>query len=145
MHSFFSFHIAIQLAKLSGFSPIITTASLHNQDLLLSLGATHVIDRKLPNAVLVERVRQLTTAPLTYIFDAVSVEDTQQPAYSLLAPGGTLVVVHPPLVGGDDDGSGKKVLFVIGTFNPPPNRALGAKFAIALTTWLEKGEIKVRV
>ncbi|KAI9463862.1 chaperonin 10-like protein [Boletus coccyginus] len=133
---------AIQLAKLSGFSPIITTASLHNQELLLSLGATHVIDRKLSNAVLVERVRQLTTTPLTYIFDTVSVKSTQQAAYTLLAPGGTLVVDHPPQVGGDDDGSGKKVFFVIGSFHSPPNRALGAKFAITLTTWLEKGEIK---
>ncbi|KAI9463861.1 chaperonin 10-like protein [Boletus coccyginus] len=133
---------AIQLAKLSGFSPIITTASLHNQELLLSLGATHVIDRKLSNVVLVERVRQLTTTPLTYIFDAVSVEDTQQAAYTLLAPGGTLVVVLSPQVGGGDDGSGKKVLLVLGSFHPLPNRALGAKFAMALTEWLEKGDIK---
>ena len=95
--------------------------------------------------MLVERVRQLTTAPLTYIFDAVSVEDTQQAAYALLAPEGTLVVVLSPQVGGGDDGSGKKVLLVLGSFHPPPNRALGAKFAMALTAWLEKGDIKVRV
>ncbi|HEV7737525.1 MAG TPA: hypothetical protein VGO47_09170, partial [Chlamydiales bacterium] len=37
---------AIQLAKLSGFSPIATTASTHHTDYLKSLGATHVIDRK---------------------------------------------------------------------------------------------------
>ncbi|KAG6372052.1 chaperonin 10-like protein [Boletus reticuloceps] len=54
---------AIQLAKLSGFSPIITTASLHNEDLLLSLGATHILDRKLPNAALIKRVRELVVAP----------------------------------------------------------------------------------
>lgn len=135
---------AIQLAKLSGFSPIITTASLHNQDLLLSLGGTHVLDRKLSNTALIERVRQLVNRPLTYIFDAISVKDTQHAAYALLAPGGTLAVALAPLVGRDDDGSGKKVFFVIGSFHPSRNRALGAKFAFALTRWLEEGKIKVR-
>lgn len=143
-YRFSSFDTAIQLAKLSGFSPIITTASLHNQDLLLSLGATHILDRKLSKAALIQRVRKLVTIPLSYIFDAVSVKETQQAAYALLAPGGTLVVVSPLQVGGDDDASGKKVLFVIGSFHPPPNRALGAKFASALTRWLEEGKIKVR-
>ncbi|KAF8551071.1 medium-chain dehydrogenase/reductase like protein [Imleria badia] len=133
---------AIQLAGLSGFSPIITTASLHNQDMLLSLGATHVLGRNLSNAALIKRVRQLVCVPLAYIFDAVSVKETQQTAYTLLAPGGTLVVVSPPQVGEDDDGSRKNVFFVIGSFHPLPNRALGAKFAIALTRWLEEGKIK---
>jgi NADPH:quinone reductase-like Zn-dependent oxidoreductase len=136
---------AIQLAKLSGFSPIITTASLHNESLLLSLGATHVFDRRLSNAALIKRVRALVTVPVTYIFDAVAVKETQQAAYALLAPGGTLVVVEKPQVGGDDDGSQKKVFMVIGSFHPLPNRALGAKFAIAMTAWLEEGKIKVRV
>lgn len=138
--------LAIQLATLSGFSPIITTASLHNQDLLLSLGATHVLDRKLSNAALIKRVRQLVGAPLTYIFDAVSIKETQEAAYALLAPGGTLAVVSRPQVGGnDDDGSAKKVLMVVGSFQGPQYHALGSKFSIALTRWLEEGEIKVRV
>ncbi|KAG8218892.1 chaperonin 10-like protein [Butyriboletus roseoflavus] len=141
---------AIQLTRLSGFSPIITTASLHNQDLLRSLGATHVLDRKLTNAALIKRVRQLVAVPLTYIFDAVSIKETQEAAYALLAPGGTLAVVSRPQVGGDDDsddddGSEKKVLMVVGSFHEWPYRVLGAKFSIALTRWLEEGEIKVRV
>ncbi|KAG8218890.1 hypothetical protein J3R82DRAFT_4570 [Butyriboletus roseoflavus] len=136
---------SIQLTRLSGFSPIITTASLHNEGLLLSLGATHIFDRKLSNAALIKRVRQLVAVPLTYIFDAVSIEETQEAAYALLAPGGTLVIVLPPEVGGDEDRSGKNILPVLGSFHPPPNRALGAKFSIALTRWLEEGKIKVRV
>ncbi|EKM48207.1 uncharacterized protein PHACADRAFT_77921, partial [Phanerochaete carnosa HHB-10118-sp] len=39
---------AIQFAKLSGFSLIITTGSLHNEAYLKSLGVTHVIDRTAP-------------------------------------------------------------------------------------------------
>lgn len=56
------------------------------------------------------------------------------------------MVVEEPQVGGDDDdGSGKKVFMVIGSFHPLPNRALGARFAIAMTRWLAEGKIKVRV
>lgn len=138
-------HAAIQLAKLSGFSPIITTTSLHNQALLLSLGATHVLDRNLPNLTLVERIRQLVAEPPTYIFDAVSIKATQQAAYALLAPRGTLAVVSRPLVGLEDDGSGKRVFAVVGSFHPSPNRVLGAQFSSALTRWLEEGKIRVRV
>ena len=39
-------HIVIQLARLSGFSPIIVTASLSNEEYLKGLGATHVINYK---------------------------------------------------------------------------------------------------
>lgn len=133
--------IAIQLAKLSGFSPIITTASLHNKDILISLGATHVIGRQLSADSLREQVARITNAPITYIFDAVSFKETQQAAYSLLSPGGTLAVVTQPQVNGEE--GNKKVLMVIGSFHFPQNHALGAKFSIALTKWLAEGAIKV--
>ncbi|TBU47504.1 GroES-like protein [Dichomitus squalens] len=72
---------AIQLGKLSGFSPIITTASLKNAALLQSYGATHLIGG----------------AP-SFILDTVSLPETQAVAYGLLAPGGKLVVILPPSV-----------------------------------------------
>ncbi|KAG6378960.1 chaperonin 10-like protein [Boletus reticuloceps] len=125
---------------LSGFSPIITTASLHNKDFLISLGATHVLDRTIPVTALRDQIAQIPTVPLTYIFDAVSLEETQQTALSLLAPGGTLIVVTFPSVNGDQDN--KKVRVVIGTFHLPENHAVGVKFSIALTKWLEEGTIK---
>ena len=134
--------VAIQLAKLSGFSPIIMTASLRNKDLLTSLGATHVVDRTLSAVALKEQIGQITNVPITYIFDAVSLRETQRDAFSLLAPGGTLVIVTYPYVnGGEDD---KKVRFVVGSFHFPQNRALGGKFSTALTKWLAEGAIKVR-
>jgi len=40
-------YIVLQLAKISGFSPIITTASLTNEISLQQLGATHVLSRDL--------------------------------------------------------------------------------------------------
>ncbi|KAG8218891.1 chaperonin 10-like protein [Butyriboletus roseoflavus] len=131
---------AIQLAKLSGFSPIITTASLHNKDFLASLGATHVLDRKLSATALGEQVAQITNTPITYIFDAISLQDTQQAALSLLAPGGTLAVVDQPRVNGEE--GNRNVIMVIGFFDVPQNRALSAKISIALTKWLAEGVIK---
>lgn len=139
----FSWGTAIQLAKLSGFNPIITTASMENKDLLKSLGATHVLDRKLPAAILKEQAAHLAGKPIPYVFDAISIEETQQVAYDLLAPGGTLAVVTLKLAK-EDESSEKKILMVYGSFHVPENRALGVKFAAALTTWLAEGKIKVR-
>ncbi|CCO30218.1 Protein TOXD [Rhizoctonia solani AG-1 IB] len=37
---------AVQLARIAGFSPIVTTASVKHEDFLKSLGATHIFDRE---------------------------------------------------------------------------------------------------
>ncbi|KAG6811821.1 hypothetical protein H0H92_005680 [Tricholoma furcatifolium] len=50
----------LQLAKLSGFSPIVTTASLSNAKYLKSLGATHVIDRTIATSVQAEEIHSYT-------------------------------------------------------------------------------------
>ena len=133
--------IAIQLARLSGFSPLITTASAHNRNLLTSLGATHVLDRTLSSNALKEQVAQITDTPITYIFDAVSLKETQQAAFSLLAPGGTLAVVTEPHVKGGEEN--KQVFIVLGSFFVPQNRELGVKFAKELPLWLVREMIKV--
>ncbi|KZP22104.1 GroES-like protein [Athelia psychrophila] len=85
----------IQLAKLSGFSPIITTASPHNTTYLESLGATHVLDRHLDTAALKSEVARITQLPVKVIYDTVSEQDTQKLGYELLAENGTLVLVLP--------------------------------------------------
>ncbi|TFY51473.1 hypothetical protein EVJ58_g10546, partial [Rhodofomes roseus] len=83
----------VQLARLSGFSPIIATASPHNADFLRSLGVTHVLDRKLSLEQLRAEIAKITKEPLNIIYDAVSLPETQLAAYELLEPGGTLVLV----------------------------------------------------
>ncbi|KAF8972287.1 chaperonin 10-like protein [Flammula alnicola] len=82
--------MAIQLAKLSGFSPIITTASQKHADFLKSLGASHVLDRSLPAASL-------------YVYDSISSEDTQRVGLDLLSPGGQLTLVLPSVVKPTED------------------------------------------
>ncbi|KAI0077458.1 GroES-like protein [Panus rudis PR-1116 ss-1] len=84
----------IQLAKLSGFLPIITTASKHNTDLLKSLGATHVIDRKLPPSQIVSEIAQITNnTPIKFVYDCISVKETQNLGYDIVAKGGRMIIV----------------------------------------------------
>ncbi len=134
--------IVIQLAKLSGFSPIITTASLKNTDLLKSRGATHVIDR---NAELVSSVKAITTEPIKYAFDAISLKQTAKSAYEVLAPGGTLTVI---LLGAADEvnvDASKRIAQVVGTVHDPTQKTLGVSLYKNVTKLLENGDIKVSI
>ncbi|KAI0351756.1 GroES-like protein [Trametes cingulata] len=134
----------IQVAKLSGFSPIITTASPHNEVLLKSLGATHVIDRGLsPEAILLELPKLTGGKPLDLVYDAVSLPETQSLGYDALAPGGTLLLVLPDAIPSEKKTGKdtKRVMTVLGNFYLPENRTLGAELYKRLTAWLEEGVV----
>ncbi|KAH7921869.1 GroES-like protein [Leucogyrophana mollusca] len=130
----------IQFARLSGFSPIITTASPHNKAHLKSLGATHVIDRNLPFSAISREISKVTAAHIKLVYDAVSHEDTQQGGYDLLAPGGHIVITLPSTIDADDDDD-KQIIPVNGNFHIPENLALGTIVAQQLPKLLEDGEI----
>ncbi|EKM58625.1 uncharacterized protein PHACADRAFT_193755, partial [Phanerochaete carnosa HHB-10118-sp] len=100
---------AIQFAKLSGFSLIITTGSLHNEAYLKSLGVTHVIDRTAPLSALPAAVKAITSKPVKIAYDAVSESETQNAAYDVLAPGGKLVIVLDRAVDKDKITSEKEI------------------------------------
>ena len=133
---------AIQFARLSGFSPIITTASLHNTTFLKSLGATHVLDRKLPSATLkAEAEKHAEGKSFEVVYDVISEEDTLALGYALTAPGGDFVVVLPtPIKDRDDAVTGKRVHMAHGTAE---NHAVGESLIGALPILLETGAIKV--
>ena len=133
---------AIQLAKLSGFSPIIVTASLHHAEYLESLGATHVIDRNVPPAALASKINIITQdAPIKYIVDSISSADTQQSGYDLLASGGKLVIFLDVAVKTTDD---KGIIRALGTSGHPPNlELLAALYHDNLELLLKEGAIKV--
>ena len=128
------------MAKLSGFSPIITTASLHNADLLKELGATHVVDRK--TDVVAEIAKILNGKPVDLVYDAISMQDTQDQAWDVLAPGGELVLVLPSLVD-KDKYKDKHTVFEVGNVHTSNVRALGVELYNVLAQWLEDGTIKV--
>ena len=115
-------HSAIQLAKLSGFSPIITTASPDHSDYLETLGATHVIDRKVSGTELASEVNAISkNAPIKYVVDSISSADTQQSGYELLASGGSLVIFVPTALKKTND---KEIIHVLGTAALPVNTQL---------------------
>ncbi|KAF8910463.1 hypothetical protein CPB84DRAFT_1842479 [Gymnopilus junonius] len=130
----------IQLAKFSGFSPIITTASLKHTDYLKSLGATNVLDRNLPSSELVSEVNKITgNKPIQFVFDSVSAAATQQAGLDLLAPGGRLVLVLGLAVKAPED---KSVSVVLGIPILPENAIIQTFYHDIISGWLEKGIIK---
>ncbi|KAI0649876.1 GroES-like protein [Trametes meyenii] len=139
--------IAIQLARLAGHSPIITTASPHNAQLLISLGATHVLDRARSNADILAELPTLTGGkPLEYVLVAVAAPSALRLGRDALAPGGALATVTPGahLIPEDvaNPGDGKRVGYVYGSARLPYTRETGVAMFRAITEWLEKGLLK---
>jgi len=124
----------IQLAKYSGFYPIITTSSLKHADELKSLGATHVIDR---NASVVAEVRKLTDKPILIVYDAISSADTQQASIDVLAAGGKLVTVLAPSVKAE----GKEIVHVVGLASLHPE-LFTSLYGKDVFEFLERGVLK---
>ncbi|KAH7888954.1 chaperonin 10-like protein [Phlebopus sp. FC_14] len=130
---------AIQFARLSGFSPIIATASLHNAPLLRSLGATHVIDRNTPTSEIARELAKITSVPLSLLFDSISAEELRQVGFDLLGSGGHYVIVSPsPLR--PPEGSDKKGVSVFATVLVDENRPFGRALAKHLPKLVEDGE-----
>ncbi|KAH9847266.1 GroES-like protein [Lenzites betulinus] len=140
--------VAIQLAKLAGHNPIIATASPHNAALLKSLGATHVLDRALPNADVLAALPGLTGGnPLEFVFAAVAADpDVLRLARDALAPGGALAIIVPGPQRVPEDvanpGDGKRVGYVFGSARLPHTRETGVMLFKQLSGWLAKGQIK---
>ncbi|KAJ3545787.1 hypothetical protein NMY22_g2298 [Coprinellus aureogranulatus] len=133
---------AASLAKLSGFSPIITTASLKHEATLKGLGATHVLDRNAP--VTEAQIKAITSAPISSIIDSISSPETQRQGFDILAPGGTQIIVFRPEAFWEDDGKDqdKKVIFVIGSKKYPEHATVVAELYRNFTELLESGDIK---
>ncbi|KIM40696.1 hypothetical protein M413DRAFT_28477 [Hebeloma cylindrosporum] len=131
--------LCIQLAKLSGLSPIITTASLKHTEHLKALGATNVLDRNLSIANISQRVKEITKSPILRVVDAISLPSTQELASALLASGGYLAVVLSPAV----EAEGKTVIRVSGVLRAPGNiEILEDLYQNKASVLLESGAIR---
>lgn len=131
---------ALQLLKLSGYSTIITTASLHNTDLVKSLGATHIIDRK---ADVVSEAKKILSGPIDLVYDAVSSKETQAQALDIVAPGGQVVSVLGVQVD-KDSYKDKTITTVFANVHVPNVRPLGVSLYSKVTQLLASGALKVR-
>ncbi|EIN12423.1 GroES-like protein [Punctularia strigosozonata HHB-11173 SS5] len=132
----------IQLARLSGFSPIIATASAKHADYLESLGATHVLSRSLPADALASEIADIALHPVKIVYDAVGVAETQKTAWSLLAPGGRLILVLPAAEGIVHGVENKELVQVFGNVNYPGQDEVGRELYAHLGRWLQDGAIR---
>ena len=138
--------LAIQFASLSGFSPIITTVSTRNVDFVTGLGATHALDRSQDAAALTASIRSIVAEKtLRYVLDAVSVPETQNLGYKILADavGGTLMIDLPSVIKEEDKVKGKKVEILNPLLYTHPVFVLD--MYSHLEKLLEDGDLKVRV
>ncbi|KAG2149024.1 chaperonin 10-like protein [Suillus bovinus] len=132
---------AIQLARISGFGPLIVTASPTHEAYLKSLGATHVFDRHLSATALKAEVDKFTGGHLKYVYDAISLPQTQQIGWSLLSPKGRLVLTLPPSVK-EDEGKGRTAIRTFGSPHAEENKQLCKGSWAILSEWLEAGTIE---
>ncbi|KAG6898956.1 hypothetical protein C0993_002326, partial [Termitomyces sp. T159_Od127] len=130
---------AIQLAKLSGFSPIVTTASLKHTEFLKYTGATYVLDRNLATDALKTEIKKITNNHINIVYDAISLPVTQQTGHDLLVPGGNLITVLDLSITKNDNINHIKVT---GILRLPENQELLAELYTKLSQFLEQGAIK---
>ncbi|KAG2074195.1 GroES-like protein [Suillus decipiens] len=131
----------IQFARLSGFYPIITTASPRNEELVRDYGATHFFNRNLSGKQLKAAISELTDNPIRLVYDAISLPETQSVAWELLANNGTLVLTHPASVK-EDEGRGRKVIPTFADPHAPQNEELCRSSWAMVETWVSEGTIK---
>ncbi|KAG1844071.1 chaperonin 10-like protein [Suillus subalutaceus] len=132
---------AIQLARLSGFYPVITTASPSNEDLVRDYGASHFFDRNLSGKQLQAAINKITDSPIRIVYDAISLPETQPVGWELLANNGTLVLTLPALVK-EDEGKGRKVIEAFGNPHAPKNEELCSSSWAVVEKWLSEGTIR---
>ena len=139
-------YAVIQFARLSGFSPIVTIASLHNASLLQDLGATHVLDRKLPTKQLIADATNIAGGSFDIVYNTVSTDETNDIAYTATAPGGTLIILeYLPELLAKGKAEGKNVHLGHGLFKAEINQDVGRSLLGALPGLLESGDIKASV
>ncbi|GJE88772.1 zinc-binding alcohol dehydrogenase family protein [Phanerochaete sordida] len=132
----------IQFAKLSGFSPIIATASVHNEEYLKSVGATHVIDRNIPADELAAAVKEITDKDVKYAYDAVADATMQSVVYNLLASGGQLVNVRPAPLDSVKETEDKYIAHVLAGVQRPWNAEVGRGLFASLEKYMKDGDVK---
>ncbi|RMD42143.1 hypothetical protein DV735_g2995, partial [Chaetothyriales sp. CBS 134920] len=136
---------AVQIAnRLDGWRKIVVVAGKRNEEALLKLGATHVIDRSLPVDEQLKQIRAIVGDDLVYAIDAISHDITLAAAALSNTKQGTVVhlsnvTVDESKIG--DKKAGFKYRFSAGASTKPSSIQLAAKVWDALPTWIDQGKI----
>lgn len=132
---------AIQLARIAGFSTIVTTASAQHADLLKSFGATHVFDRNVD----AKTIQQAFHSPVALALDAISVASTQLLAYEVLTapspvPGAHLALVLPADPALEEKNADNKVSINQVYGSSHTFKDLSVPFWKSVGKWIEEGK-----
>lgn len=130
----------IQVAKLAGFSTIIATSSITHEAYLKETGATHVIDRHFSPDDIRAAIGGITKDPIGVVYDAVSLPDTQELGWSLLAKDGKMITTLDPKVA-PGEGDTRKVIRVAGIPHLPQNQKFSKVAWSHYSTWLAEGKL----
>jgi len=107
---------------------------------LKSIGATDVLDRNLPIPDLSQKIVEIAKMPILRVFDAVSLQTTQELGLGLLGPGGQLAVILPPMVKASE---GKTIISVSGARSPDNIEILEDLYQNKVSAFVESGAIRV--
>ncbi|KAI0635565.1 GroES-like protein [Trametes polyzona] len=142
--------LAVQWARLSGFSPIIATStSISDHCDLRKYGATHAIhdNNAYTGPTLLSALGRITGGRVPVIYDAISNADTQNAAFDVLSPGGKLLTIPPDAIFPDKKlqaqapGDGRSVAHVLGVVQLPFLRTFGGEIFTNLNALLEEGAL----
>ncbi|KAK7036609.1 hypothetical protein VNI00_011542 [Paramarasmius palmivorus] len=131
----------IQLLKFAGFSTIITYASGQHTEFLKSLGATHVVDRKLVSITeLPEEVKKITGGkPVDVFHDAISKPETLAAGVAVTADDAPIATVLPPRMPMPSDIEKRQKVYRVSANIYDLHRPLGNLLYKNFTQWLEDG------
>lgn len=131
------------MAKLSGFDPIVTTASIKNAAALKELGAKHVVDRMRPEKEIAAEIQKLIKKPLKSVFDCISSAETQHLVLDAVESQGKVALVVEPV---KNLKTGDKSLFqIFGLASTPQNAKIcGKLFHDLAEEMIEHKFIRVR-
>ncbi|KAJ1322902.1 NADPH:quinone reductase [Microdochium nivale] len=142
----------VQFARLSGYSRIVTNASVTHKSLLEKLGAHAVLDRKTQNtaADFVSAVGE--GVEIAAVYDTIGTVETQSLAVEILqaaksvSPGAIVVCTHSPedkaVQLGKRDDAGRKVEIkgILAVGPAKEYRNVSEPFYVHVAKWLESGE-----
>ncbi|EIW77130.1 GroES-like protein [Coniophora puteana RWD-64-598 SS2] len=118
------------------YSNIITTALPTHEILLRTLGATHVVDHRLPAEEIISMIKSTTANnSIKIVYDTISDAHTQAVGWGVLAEGGHMVVTPK------GDAETRTFAWTYGSPHTPPHYEFGEKLWDAVYGWFESGTL----